>query len=295
MMDQKEKDKEQFFLDDFIHPDFIKDELQYSRTYRYLDRYVNDGVFIDGGRPVNHSIRLNKTIWSLWWQGNNTMPMLVQRCLESVRDNKPTDYDFVIISSENIGEYVSLPDYVWDKYHEGMISTTHLSDIIRMELLSVYGGCWVDATIFCSESVPEYILDNDLFFFKSSKMDKPVHKGSSWWISAKAENKLVIGTRNVLRAYWVNEEKLIDYYLLHAIIAKLIDTDKECGALFGSMPYFNNSNTHSLWGKLDKDFHEKEWEWIKKSSMVHKLSYKQKHILGDRNTFYSALINRELK
>ncbi len=285
---------ERVLLNDFIHPDYIRDEHQYSCTYRYIGRYVNECVFLEMSNPISQSVRADRTIWSLWWQGEQQMPLLVQRCIESVRENKPEGYDYVLITKDNINEYVFLPDYIWDKHNQGLITTTHLSDIIRMDLLGRHGGCWIDATIFCSDKIPEYLLCNELFFYRSSRMDKPVHKGSSWWINAKAQNRLIQGVRNALLMYWEQEKELVDYYLLHAFIARLMDDDKECGGMLRKMPYFNNSNTHSLWAKLDAPFDEKEWEWIKDSSVVHKLSYKQKHILGDLKTFYMALINREL-
>ena len=32
----------------------------------------------------------------------------------------------------------------------GQITKTHLSDLLRLELLIRYGGTWIDATVFCT-------------------------------------------------------------------------------------------------------------------------------------------------
>lgn len=290
------EDNREIILSEFLHPDLIKAELQYSKTYRYLDKYLIDAFDkTDDEKPrVSLCVKENKTVWCLWWQGFKTMPLIVCRCIESVKRNIPDGYKFVILTKDNIDEYVSLPDYIWGKFNDGKISKTHLSDIIRVNLLYRLGGCWVDATVFCSEKIPEYMLNGSLFFFRETLLYHIVHKGSSWWMSGCSGSRLFMGCKNVLNSYWESEDNLIDYYLIHAIISKLIDSDWECKELFCKMPYFSNSNPHELFFCLNDIFSEEKWEQIKKCSPIHKLSYKKKYLRGDLYTFYSALIDDEL-
>ena len=45
------------------------------------------------------------------------------------------DKNIVILTNENINDYVQLPDYIVEKYDKGIIPKAHFSDAIRNELL----------------------------------------------------------------------------------------------------------------------------------------------------------------
>ena len=39
-----------------------------------------------------------------------------------------------------------------------------MSDLLRLELLTKYGGTWVDATVYFSDdNLPNFFFDSDLF------------------------------------------------------------------------------------------------------------------------------------
>lgn len=277
-----------------LYGDPIKSELGYRRVYKYLDRYVKQlGKEMPEGK-CNADVKIDKTIWVLWFQGIDKAPALVRRCYESVCENKPDDFDVVLLSEKNLDDYVKLPDYIWKKHKKGIISRTHLSDILRVELLYNYGGCWIDSTVYCSEKIPRYLIEGDFFMFRGSLHNKSVHKGSNWWIYAKQNIKLVRDMRELYFLYWKNEVKLRDYYLFHIMLSKLTDIDNGHRAMFFSMPYVNNSNSHVFYGKLGLGYDEKIWEHIKTISPIHKLSYKKRFIQGDLDTFYMRLIEKKL-
>ena len=48
---------------------------------------------------------------------------------------------------KNLDKYIHLPNYILEKYKQGIITKPHFSDIIWIELLIKYGGTWVDASI----------------------------------------------------------------------------------------------------------------------------------------------------
>ncbi len=277
--------------DDFVYEKYVEESLRFSEVYKYLDKYVNEKIYLYTDEKKRTDVKENKTIWILWMQGEKNAPRLIQRCIESVRNHKPTDSSVIVLDANNLEEFINLPEYITQKYREGKISKTHFSDLVRLELLAKYGGCWVDASVFCSKKIPKVITDGELFFFKSSFMDHPMYKGSSWWIYAKAGNRLICGARNALFNYWKHEDELRDYYLIHIVIAKLIDNDLECRRLYNEMPTIGNMQPHVLWEKLDKEYNRDEWKWIADSSYVHKLSYKRHIVMGDTYNFYNALLD----
>lgn len=279
-------------LDKFVHKEYIQQEWQFSEVYRYIDKYMIKTDSDSSCTICNSNVKENCTIWILWLQGMKTAPKLVQKCYESLCINKPEDFDVIVLDNSNLKEYISLPEFVWKKYNQGLISATHLSDIIRMELLYVYGGCWIDATVYCMDTIPDFMISGELFMFKiGAVVTNPVLKMSSWWIYARKGNKLIQSTRNLLYRYWEKETVLLDYFLVHIIMSKFIDTDSECRRLFNNMSYFNSGNSHILGGKLSSKYSREEWDIIKYTSPIQKLTYKSKYIRGDIYNFYSAIID----
>lgn len=272
----------------------IKSELEYRNVYNYLDKYIKHLSEPEAFYQVNPNVKENKTIWILWYQGMELAPKLVQQCYNSVQRNKPEDFDLILLTNENINDYVQFPAYIWEKFNEGIISKTHLSDIIRAELLSEYGGCWIDATIYCSEMIPSYMLSGDMFVFKWSLMDKSILKMSSWFIYSNKASGIIRDLRNLLFAYWKEEFHIRHYYLFHIMFSKVIDGNSFNRAAFNGMPYFCNSNPHALYGKLSQEFSIEQWDIVKAASPIHKLSYKRKYLQGDIYSFYMALIENKL-
>ena len=271
----------------------IKKEIEYQQTYKYLSKYKKRKQCF-GGETKNCNVKINKTIWICWLQGLEYAPALVKKCCQSVSDNKPDEYDLVIITKENLQDYIDLPDFIWKKYESSIISNTHLSDIIRIQLLYEYGGCWIDATVYCSTKIPRYLLEGNLFVFKWSLLDQSTLQMSSWWMQAVKGEKIISDVRDMLFSYWQEEKRLRNYFLLHIIFSKVINEDSFNLATFRNIPYFCNSVPHILARKMEFEFNAEDWNLIKKMSAVHKLSYKRHYLQGDIYNFYMALLDGKL-
>lgn len=272
----------------------IKCEIEYQLLYNYLDKYKNKSVNLNDYQ-INPTVLINKTIWLFWMQGYEHAPLIIKKCMDSVKRNKPLDYEIVILTQENIEQYIHLPNFVWEKYNDGKITITHLSDIIRLELIYRYGGAWIDATVYCSEKIPLYMLDGDMFMFKSTNIGKSVLKGSSWWIYAKKGEKIISDARMLLYTYWKKERKLKNYFLLHIVLSKVIDDSSYNRATYRNMPSKCNSDPHNLSAVLAMEYDERVWSIIKSNSSIHKLSYKRKYLQGDIYNFYLALVDGNLQ
>lgn len=274
-------------------------EKQYRKTYRYLERYykkyVNQLHKTEEIKVSNAEVVINKTIWLCWLQGEKEAPIIVQKCIESIRKNKPDGFEVVIITEKNMHHYIRFPEYMIEKSTAGMITRTHMSDLIRTELLYQYGGLWIDATVYCSREIPRYLCEGDIFAFRWSLFDQSVLKISSWWIYAKQRSPVLQDLRNLLFVYWKYERTMRDYYLFHIAFSVVVDHNSANAAYFSSMAYVNNSNPHVLYGKMPFTFDEREWKIINDLSPVHKLSYKRKFMRGDVYNFYMALLDGRLR
>ena len=61
------------------------------------------------------------------------------------------------------------------------------------------------------------------------------------------------------------------------------------------MPYANSDYCHLLLNHLDLPFNENDYEYIKELSSIHKLTYKLKeNVLERENTFYTKLMEENI-
>ena len=115
----------------------------------------------------NHELahQFSNKVWVCWFQGMEHEPELVRKCFESLKQNL-TDREIVLITEKNLKEYVDFPDYILRKWEKGEITHTHMTDLLRLELLIRHGGMWIDATVLCTEKeekIPSYFFNSELF------------------------------------------------------------------------------------------------------------------------------------
>ena len=233
----------------------------------------------------------SKKVWVCWMQGMENAPELVQRCYRSLKDNLK-DREIVLITSSNLEQYTDFPKYILEKYKKGLITHTHFSDLLRVELLCRYGGTWIDATVFCSGGdIPSYMLDSELFMFQNLKpgADGSVLNVSSWFMTSCANNKIMLAVRALLWEYWKKEDRLIDYFLVHHFIMMAQEYYKED---WKKMVQYPNSMPHILLLMLYDDFNQKKWDAVTSVCPFHKLTYKSTaEELAKEGTYYKYIIN----
>lgn len=256
-------------------------EKKYRGTLESFDRVYDETL------PHESSNR----VWICWFQGMENAPSLVQKCYSSVNENL-TEREVILITSENLEQYVQFPDYILEKWKKGIITHTHLTDLLRLELLIRYGGVWLDATVFCSEkekNIPSYFFDSDLFFYQSLKPGRDGHCQyiSSWLMSAKTNNKILMATQELCYEYWKTNNGMDDYFLLHDFISIVLDKyQKEWKAIIPR----DNAAPHVLLLRLFDRYDERTWNAIKAQTPFHKLSYKMDDkLFGDELTYFKKL------
>ena len=91
-----------------------------------------------------------KKIWTFW---DGEIPDMINKCINTWKIHNPT-YEIIILNRENISNYLSKLDI---KNLKHISKIQHLSDIIRVNILSKYGGFWSDASIICYNSYDYFI------------------------------------------------------------------------------------------------------------------------------------------
>ena len=71
----------------------------------------------------------NEPIWVLWYQGIEKAPDIVRCCVESIKEYS-NGHQVIVLSEDNLHEYIELPDFIMEKFKKGYITRTHLSDLI---------------------------------------------------------------------------------------------------------------------------------------------------------------------
>lgn len=228
-------------------------------------------------------------VWVCWLQGIGNAPGLVKKCYQSLQENL-VDREIILLTEENYRDYVQFPDYIQQKIDLGIITKTHMSDLLRLELLNNYGGTWIDATVFCSgKNIPKYMLESELFLFQDLKpgLDGHCTRISSWFITACTNHPILRLTQAMLYDYWKINTKMMDYFLIHDFMELAIETYPN---EWKKVVPFSNSVPHILLLRLFEEYNEKKWEIFKQMTCIHKLTYKfteeQKYL---NNTFYSEL------
>ncbi len=171
-----------------------------------------------GENPYQKGFGDKIPVWLCWWQGLDQAPEMVKVCVDSLQKNLPDYAQVILITMDNWSEYVTFTDSVIDKFNREIITYTHLSDILRAELLYRYGGMWIDATYYVSHPIPDDILKSTLYSiaFRPPLWQMDLQRGR-WTLSllvSKKGNPAMQFLMESLWVYWEQADELIDYFVV---------------------------------------------------------------------------------
>ena len=240
-------------------------EKKYQGTLKAFDKTYDKSLTHESSNKV----------WICWFQGIENAPEIVRKCYVSLKKNL-NKHKIILITSDNINRYAHFPSYIIDKWEAGIITNTHMTDLLRLELLTTYGGTWIDATVLCTEDekyIPSYFFDSDLFFYQCLKPGRDGQSTymSTWFISAKSHNKVLEATKNLCYEYWKKNDELIDYYLLHDFMSIVLEYYPED---WDKIVPRDNATPHELLLRMFNTYDDCMWKAIRAQSPFHKLSYK---------------------
>ena len=157
----------------------------------------------------------SRIVWICWFQGVDSAPELVKRCIESVQRHA-TDAQVILLNDENIPQYLDLPQHIKKKYASGHISKAQYSDIIRTSLLYEYGGVWMDATVFMTKSLPESFYENEFSSLRFENDENALSQGfwTAYFLASRKGCILTKFVRDILYRYWLHHDTLIEYFLI---------------------------------------------------------------------------------
>jgi hypothetical protein len=94
---------------------------------------------------VSTSYTLPRTIWSYWHD-----PVIPPKVASMLEERAVLPWEHIVLNQTTVYEYID-PSLFPKGYDE--LSHQHQADWIRLYILKVYGGCWMDASILVNSGV----------------------------------------------------------------------------------------------------------------------------------------------
>ncbi|MCH5319561.1 MAG: hypothetical protein J1E38_07650 [Paramuribaculum sp.] len=252
----------------------LRESARLEYKTHYLEKYLPfiKSLKVSDNIPNPYLFNEDK-IFSFWAQGLDGSPHIVRQCIDSIKNQ--FGERFIFLTSNNLKEYVDIPEFILHKFNSGKISYAHLSDIFRLELLYKYGGYWFDATDFVTGDIWDNIKKADFFMFRSSDRMLSHMFVMNSFIRGKKGDPLTRMWVDLLYEYWKNEDIAIEYFFAHMLFRLLVTHNDQAKELFKKMPVMEMDPTHVLWHEIgNHKFDYVGYEKMKSNAFFQKCSYK---------------------
>lgn len=286
----------------FKEPESVKRRLM--RKHKIMLDYLEDqfkGYWGNYHRPTNMpdcNPKLRNKIWICWWQGLDNAPEIVKACVKSIKRNAG-EHEVICVTEDNYKDYISFPLWVEEKRRRNIISRTIYSDLLRMAILSKYGGIWIDSTFFCTKKHFDILTNLPLWSIKRPdylRCSVACGYFANYSLGCSYDNRWIFKViLDFLYEYWKVNDKLIDYLLTDYAIVLAQRHNSEIAEAFKQIQP-NNPYCDELFKVLGHPYNEDVWGKINKDTALYKLTWKQnfpKEVNG-KKTFYGKLIEGTL-
>ncbi len=263
----------------------------------YLDDIAKSSVHENIGKK---EIGETPKIWMFWWTGLESAPDIVRISVNSVRANA-NGFEVCVLDRDNYLDYLSLPTYIIEKHDQGIITHAMFSDILRMTLLSLYGGIWIDATMICLRPLPEMLKEIEFYTCRTYEKDSPHISKSRWtsfFMAGSPEFRLFTEAREILFNYWRLNDAQIDYLLIDYTLEYIRIKDPEIRKVMDALPD-NNLKRNQLYDIINDPYSEELLqEFMDDETFIYKCSWRYKDMVEidreGKRTIFGFLKDRYL-
>ena len=295
------KKKPQRFLSYSLLPKHIKQQLTQTADLRQQNHVANcwramielyqqnklNHYHLQAKQTFNH----HKIIWQYWGQGiDDNLPNVVKVCFASV-DNHAGDYQVIRLDDNNISQYLDLPDFVFTKRQNPKFKPAFFADLLRLALLSVYGGVWLDATVLLTAPLDNTCTQaNFCVYERQSSADNQerwqnFNTGYFSWHSehkinvlnsilfAKPQQKIIDVCLTLLLNYWETQDNVPHYFFFQIMFNEVLRNNlvaKDYLSLGDTKP-------HELIYALQHQYPIEQIQKIMQEIHIHKLTYNIKN------------------
>lgn len=218
-------------------------------------------------------------IWVCWWDGEESAPTLVKQCIKSIRKNAG-GHPVNLVTEASVNEYLEIDKCIYEKFKAGYIGAAHFADYLRVCLLERYGGIWLDATIFCSQAIPEEYFERP-FFTCRSEVKKGYYISDFQWttfcLAGWKHNVFYRFIKDAFECYWHTKDTAIDYLFFDNIIYIAKEATPAIRILMENVPQ-NNLQRDDLQAALNAALPaENFWDIVQSNTVFYKLSWRENY------------------
>lgn len=230
-------------------------------------------------------------VWTMWYQGLENAPELVKNCIRLME--KAVGPDLVVLDKDNISAYFKPAEHIQKLFDNGNLGIQNYSDYVRNGILAEYGGTWMDATIFLTDS--DYISSycNKAFHtvcHAPKKYEGMEHgRWSTFFIAGAPSCPVFQFVRDYYEFYYLKFSESVDYFMTDFLYLVAYRNIPEVKRLIETCHVENKYSVFSLVGLLDNPFDEYIWNDRVDNNYVYKLVWKRQFKKG--NTMYSAFLH----
>lgn len=182
------------------------------------------------------------TIWIFWSQGWEHAPALAKACAASWERSNPR-WTVRRIDAAFVLSRMMLEAYT----HPPPNDTAAFSDIVRLETLQTHGGLWVDASVYCTAPLDNWLpgLLGASDFFALRRSLASIRTIRSWFLYARLPDLPVIKQlQHLVRAFWRTPHRKSEYshvraplyFWLHLHFACLVQSHEAVSAVYEGLP-----------------------------------------------------------
>lgn len=225
---------------------------------RYLETVCSDVISkYQNQTQIQTICSSEKKIWVFWWTGEETAPEIVKACIKSIRRNA-NGHEVIMLDQNNYRDYITLPETILKKHEQGIIGHAHFSDIIRLTLLAQYGGAWIDATVFISQPIPDFVFSNTFYTLKTIDPSATYYSKSRWcgyFLAGEQDFLLFSFVRDCLISFWLKSDQVIDYLLMDYLFGIAYARFEEVKSAIDDLPA-NNFKRGQLMKSINERYSE---------------------------------------
>ena len=242
--------------------------------------------------------QFHQCIWSAWLQGENEAPDVIRLTLASIRKNAGT-HRVIVLTNENIHDYIEVPAVILDKHRSGIIGNAHFADIVRMMILAKYGGLWLDATMLLHEPIDESAFSREFFSVGLNKIEPSRYVANNKWlvgvVGGSYNSPFLWAISQMLNEYWTEHNTCIDYFVFDYLIAVLYENNTSFACAVDTLPRME-FYTNSLRKIINTSVHDAQLNDLMCKGQMYYLSYRYDYLkqLEDGNETVYGYLYRSL-
>tara|TARA_B110000259_G_scaffold141771_2_gene159622 strand:+ start:665 stop:1420 length:756 start_codon:yes stop_codon:yes gene_type:complete len=167
-------------------------------------------------------------VFIFWNQGWENAPFLCKMCVKSWKKYNWNTHQIIELDNKTISHYIHDKRIVQTINDIGNFKCwTQASDLLRINLVAIHGGFWVDATMLCTKPINEYkhMIENKYNFWFPFDYDSYIHSYN--FIYSTANNSIIQNVANSMNKHFYEMKKYenpVDTYepIFHLYIGRLM-------------------------------------------------------------------------